>query len=292
LSISNEEKMATEQSLGIFMVCDHDMPLRLRTAQQLGITTAQILAPPPAERTLAKVRELKEAFASAGLAITVVFCGFPGESYADIPTVKRTVGLAPLETRAQRLAEAQSISDFAHELGVEAVGLHIGFIPEEREDANYWPLIEVTRALCEHCAGHGQRLHLETGQETAEVLLRFLQYAGRPNLAVNFDPANMILYGAGEPLEALRLLGAHVRSVHCKDARWAACPGVDWGVETPLGEGDVDMARFIATLAEIGYTGPLTIEREIAGEEQSKDIEKGVKLLRALAAGIIVKAIQ
>lgn len=271
--------MGAEQPLGIFIVCDHDLPLRLQTAQRLGITTAQILAPPPAERTSAKVRELKDMFSRAGLVVTVVFCGFPGESYADIPTVKRTVGLAPLETRAQRLAEAQSIADFARELGVEAVGLHIGFIPEEREDANYGPLVEATRVLCDHCAGHGQRLHLETGQETAEVLLRFLHDMDRPNLAVNFDPANMILYGAGEPIEALRLLGAHVRSVHCKDARWAANPGVDWGVETPLGEGDVNMARFIATLAEIGYTGPLTIEREIAGEKQARDIEKAVSVL-------------
>ncbi len=278
----NEEKMSDAYPLGIFMICDHDLPLRLQTAQRLGIPTAQILAPPSAERTREKTAELRQSFKAAGIAVTVVFCGFEGESYADIPTVKRTVGLAPAATRAERLAEAKRIAEFAHELGVDAVGMHIGFIPEERSDPEYLPLVEAVRDLCDDCARRGQRLHLETGQETAEVLLRFVDDVKRPNLAVNFDPANMILYGSGEPIAALRLLGGRVRSVHCKDARWASRPGVEWGEETPLGEGQVDIAKFIATLKEIGYRGPLTIEREIAGEQQAKDIEKGVRLLREL----------
>lgn len=272
-----------DQPLGIFVVCDHDLPLRLATAKRLGLTTAQILAPQAPARTPEKTAELQKAFADAGLTVTVVFCGFEGESYADIPTVRRSVGLAPQETRTQRLEEAKRISDFARALGVDAVGLHIGFIPEDQADGNYKPLVQTVVELCDYCADNGQRLHLETGQETAECLLRFLKNVGRGNLGVNFDPANMILYGAGEPLPALRLLASYVRSVHCKDARWAEKPGVEWGIETPLGEGDVDMAKFIATLKEIGYRGPLTIEREIAGEAQAKDFEKGVRLLRQLA---------
>ncbi len=274
--------MSIARSLGIFIICDQDLPLRLKTASQLGITTAQVLAPPAEQRTPEKTVELQKAFADAGLTITVVFCGFPGESYADIPTVKRTVGLAPAETRAERLAEAKRISDFARRLGVDAIGLHIGFIPEEPDDPNYAPLVETVRELARYCSGNGQHLHLETGQETAETLLRFIKDVDAPNLAVNFDPANMILYGSGEPLPALRLLGRYVRSVHCKDARWSDTPGQEWGVETLLGEGQVNMAAFVAVLDEIGYQGPLTIEREIAGEEQARDIEKGVQLLRRL----------
>ncbi|MDZ7370786.1 MAG: sugar phosphate isomerase/epimerase [candidate division KSB1 bacterium] len=274
--------MSAERPLGIFIVCDQDLPLRLRTAQRLGIPTAQILAPAAEERTPEKTAELQKAFADAGLKITVVFCGFPGESYADIPTVKRTVGLAPESTRRERLLEAKQISDFARRLGVDAIGLHIGFIPEDPNDPNYKPLVSAVCELAQYCAGNGQRLHLETGQETAETLLRFIKDVDAANLAVNFDPANMILYGSGEPLPALRLLGRYVRSVHCKDARWAEKPGREWGVETPLGEGQVNMAAFIAALDEIGYQGPLTIEREIASEAQAKDIEKGVQLLRRL----------
>ena len=139
----------------------------------------------------------------------------------------------------------------------------------------------VAREICDHCAGNGQRLHLETGQETADALLEFITDVGRDNLFVNFDPANMILYGSGEPIEALRKVGRFVRSVHCKDGRWSDRPGETWGAETPLGEGDVGMENFLRTLAEIGYEGPLTIEREIPQDplRQKEEIGRGIRLL-------------
>ncbi len=268
--------------LGAFIVCDDELDSRLQTAKRLGLTTAQILAPPASGRTAEAVDALREKFQAAGVEITVVFCGFEGESYADIPTVKETVGLAPSATRAERLEEAKRISDFAAALHVPVVGLHIGFIPEDESDAVYGEVLEAARQLCDYCAGNKQRVHLETGQETAPTLLRFLKDVNRPNLAVNFDPANMILYGFGEPIPALKMIGEHVKSVHCKDAKWAARPGEEWGEETPLGQGDVNMELFLKTLKEIGYNGPLTIEREISGEAQARDIEKGVDLLRRL----------
>ena len=135
---------------------------------------------------------------------TVVFGGFEGESYADIPTVKRTVGLVPPETRAARLAEMKEIADFARLLGVDAVGLHLGFVPHEAADPVYGQAVAVVSDLCSHCNGLGQRVHLETGQESADTLLRFLSDTGCGNLFVNFDPANMILYGSGDPIEAFR----------------------------------------------------------------------------------------
>ena len=267
---------------GAFIVCDDELDNRLETAKRLNITTAQILAPAAAARTKAGAEQLLQKFQSAGVQITVVFCGFAGESYADIPTVKETVGLAPENTRAERLQEAKRIADFTAALGVPVIGLHIGFIPEDDKDAGYQGVVDVVRRLCDHCAQHAIRVHLETGQESAAALLRFLQDVKRDNIAVNFDPANMILYGTGEPIPALKMVGAHVKSVHCKDATWASRPGEEWGAEVPLGDGDVNMALFLKTLHEIGYNGPLTIEREISGEEQAQDIEKGVNLLNRL----------
>ena len=114
----------------------------------------------------------------------------------------------------------KEIADFARLLSVDAVGLHLGFVPHEAADPVYGQTVAVVRDLCSHCAGLGQRVHLETGQESADTLLRFLSDTGRGNLFVNFDPANMILYGSGDPIEALQKVGRHVRSVHCKDARW------------------------------------------------------------------------
>ncbi len=272
--------MSLQRPLGLFMVCDEALPARLQAGRQLSIPTAQILA--PGRRDGSSAKALARLFEEAGIRITVVFCGFSGESYADIPTVAATVGLVPPSTRSQRLAEAKEISNFAAELGVPATALHIGFIGDEQDSPDYSVMVAIAQELCDHCLKNNQRLHLETGQETAQELIRFITKVDRPNLAVNFDPANMILYGCGEPLPALKLLGPLVKSVHCKDAKWAARPGQEWGQEVPLGEGDVDMAAFIRVLNEIGYTGPLTIEREIVGGQQLLDMQKGVELLNRL----------
>ncbi len=226
-------------------------------------------------RTEAHAERFQSQLRKLGIEISCVFAGFAGESYADIPTVVQTVGLTPPEFRSERTAELREIAHFAHLLGVKVVGLHLGFVPHEHHDPTFVDLVRITREVCDELAERGQSLHLETGQEPADVLLNFLTTVDRPNLAINFDPANMILYGCGEPLPALRQLGKFVRSVHCKDAKWSAQPGVTWGVETPLGAGDVNFANFLQTLFDIGYTGPLTIEREIPQEPARQKAEIG-----------------
>jgi sugar phosphate isomerase/epimerase len=164
------------------------------------------------------------------------------------------------------------------------VALHLGFVPHEAHADMYRDVIKVTRDVCDHCKSLGQALHLETGQESAASLLAFLGDVERDNLFVNFDPANMILYGSGEPIAALVEIGRYVRSVHCKDAKWAAHPGEEWGREVPLGEGDVNFERYLATLDQIGYHGPLTIEREIPQdpERQKAEIGRAIRLLESL----------
>jgi sugar phosphate isomerase/epimerase len=140
------------------------------------------------------------------------------------------------------------------------------------------------RRICDRAARHGQTFALETGQEPARVLLRFIEDVGRPNLRINFDPANMILYGAGDPIEALRLLGPLVASVHCKDGDWPPreTPGA-LGRERPLGEGSVGIERYVRTLQEIGFRGPLNVERETEDqEERLRDIARGIAVLRSL----------
>lgn len=274
--------------LGVFASIDAGLGVRLEVVRELGVPTIQLHAPSKATRTKQRATEFLARLDDFGIRITVVFGGFEGESYADIPTVVRTVGLVPPETRAARLAEMKEISDFAKLLGVAAVGLHVGFVPHDPADPLHRDVVAVTRELCDHCRSNEQNLHLETGQETADTLVAFLGEVGRDNLFVNFDPANMILYGCGEPIEALRKVGRWVRSVHCKDAKWAAKPGVDWGAEMPLGEGDVGMEKFLRTLKEIGYAGPLTIEREIPQEpsRQKEEIGRGMRLLEELKAKI------
>jgi sugar phosphate isomerase/epimerase len=272
--------------LGVFASIDAGLGVRLEVAHELAVPTIQLHSPRRETRTPEQAERFLSRLDELGIRITVVFGGFDGESYADIPTVARTVGLVPPETRQQRLEEMKQISDFARLLGVEAVGLHVGFVPHEVEGTLYRGAVAVTRDLCDHCQGNGQNVHLETGQEAADMLLAFLGDVNRENLFVNFDPANMILYGCGEPIEALREVGAYVRSVHCKDAKWAARPGRDWGTEVPLGEGDVGMEVFLRTLDSLGYGGPLTIEREIPQDpvRQKEEIGRGIRLLNELKA--------
>lgn len=277
--------------IGVFASVDAGLGVHLDVAQELGIPTVQVHSPHKHSRTQAAAETFLHRCRDAGITITCVFGGFDGESYADIATTARTVGLVPEATRAARLQEMKEISDFAKQLGCGAVGLHIGFVPDQ-STASYQDLLVVTRDLLDHAALNGQNVHLETGQESADHLLEFLHDVARPNLFINFDPANMILYGTGDPIAALKKVGKYVRSCHCKDANWAApeLRGQAWGTEVPLGEGDVNMETYLWTLLEVGYRGPLTIEREIAHDRdrQKRDIGAAAALLQRLRAEILI----
>ncbi|MBI1903820.1 MAG: sugar phosphate isomerase/epimerase [Planctomycetia bacterium] len=274
--------------LGVFASIDAGLGVKLEVAKELGVPTIQLHAPEKKSRTPQAAQAFLKKLKDYGITLTAVFGGFAGESYADIPTVARTVGLVPPETRAARTQEMKEIADFAKVLSVKVVALHLGFVPHDAKSQLYQETLAVTRDVCDHCQKNGQALHLETGQETADALLAFIGDVKRNNLFINFDPANMILYGTGEPIAALKKVGRYVKSVHCKDGKWAKNPGQEWGVEAPLGQGDVGMENYLRTLKEVGYTGPLTIEREIAQEPERQKAEIGhaLRLLTELKAKI------
>jgi len=270
--------------IGVFTSIDAGLGVKIEVAHELGVPTIQLHAPAKETRTAENAEKFLSYLNELGITLTAVFGGFEGESYADIPTVVETVGIVPPALRAARVQEMKEIADFAHMLQCDVVALHLGFIPHDKSDPLYGEVVEVTRDILDHCKNNNQNLHLETGQETAAGLLEFIGDVERDNLFINFDPANMILYGTGEPIEALRQVGALVRSVHCKDATWADNPGVEWGAEVPLNDGAVGMEDYLRTLDAIGYTGPLTIEREIPQdpERQKTEIGNAVNLLTQL----------
>lgn len=281
---------AEKWPIGVFASIDAGLGVKLEVAHELAVPTIQLHAPEKETRTQANADAFLAKLESLGITLTAVFGGFEGESYADIPTTQKTIGLVPAETRAARATEMKEIADFAKLLGCNVVALHLGFIPHSQVgDELYDQIIAVTRDICDHCKANGQSLHLETGQETADGLLQFLADVERDNLFVNFDPANMILYGTGEPIEALKKIGKFVRSIHCKDGTWSDKPGETWGAEVPLGEGSVGMENYLQTLKEIGYDGPLTIEREIPQEPERQKAEIGgaIKLLTELRAKVL-----
>ena len=226
----------------------------------------------------------KYACESEDFTIVTVFGAYTGEDYADIPTVERTVGFIPPATREEREARTIALSDFAAKLGVKSIAAHVGFVPHDKEHPNYIAVREMVRRICDHAQHHGQSFTLETGQEPAETLLAFFKDVDRTNLGINFDPANMILYGTGDPIEALGVLGHHVISVHAKDGIWPdKNVAGSLGHEKPLGAGDVGIPAFVAKLKEIGYAGTVNVEREGTNPDVWRhDVAAAVELLKSL----------
>ena len=271
--------------VGVMFWAGPDAAATIRRVTSAGVRCGQ-LGIPGGMSLAGAAKAWRTSLAAEQFTVVTVFAGYEGESYADIPTVQRTVGFIPAPTRAEREARTKELSDFAAELGVESIACHIGFVPEDEAHPDYIAVREMVRRVADHAAAHGQTFALETGQEPAEVLLHFLRDVDRPNLRINFDPANMILYGSGDPIEALGVLAPYVVSVHCKDGDWPPTgqPGA-LGTERPLGEGAVGIERFLAKLKQIGYSGTLNIEREVQDQEQKwRDVASAAELLKRLTA--------
>jgi sugar phosphate isomerase/epimerase len=216
----------------------------------------------------AQFRDLLEKYEL--IATTVEVVG-PGLRVWDFMRGPSTIGLVPEATRAARIDALRQASDFARLLGIGQVQTHCGFIPEDPADPKYPGTVEAIRAVAQHCQGNGQYFLMETGQETPTTMSRMLRDAACPNLAVGLDTANLILYGKANPVDAVDILGPHVRSIHAKDGRWPTDPS-KLGKEVLIGAGLVDFKKVLSKLHIMGYTGAVTIERETSGPQQIEDV--------------------
>lgn len=203
-----------------------------------------------------------------------------GEDYTSLETIKRTGGVVPDEHWDANWKDIQANVPVAQSLGVQVVMFHAGFLPHDPADPEYSKLLERLARIADLYAGEGLELSFETGQETADDLNLFLDKLNRPNVGVNFDPANMILYDKGDPIEALLKLGPRIKQCHVKDATKTKVPG-EWGEEVVLGTGEVDWRRFFEALDAIGFDSYLSIERE-AGATRIEDIRKAKEHLMGL----------
>ena len=184
-----------------------------------------------------------------------------------------TIGVIPPKTRAARMDALRQASDFAHELGIGQVQTHCGFMPEDPADPLYPQAVEAIRKVAEHCKANGQYFLMETGQETPTTMSRMLRDVAMPNLAVGLDTANLILYGKANPVDAVDILGPHVRSIHAKDGKWPTDPS-NLGEEVEIGKGLVNFREVFAKLHRVGYAGAVTIERETSGAQQIEDVKR------------------
>ncbi|MFP5210110.1 MAG: sugar phosphate isomerase/epimerase family protein [Acidobacteriota bacterium] len=197
-----------------------------------------------------------------------------------------TIGLVPPKARAAHMDALRQASDFAKLLGITQVQTHCGFIPENPGDPLYPGTVEAIRAVAQHCHGNGQYFLMETGQETPTTTSRVIRDVAMPNLAVGLDTANLILYGKANPVDAVDILGPHVRSVHAKDGRWPTDPD-KLGQEVLIGTGLVNFREVFTKLHRLGYTGAITIEREISGPQQIADVRKEKAYLEGIMGEVL-----
>jgi sugar phosphate isomerase/epimerase len=254
-----------------------------RLLDRLAIDVIQIACGDPHHADWEEGERLPEVARAAGFRMSGAMLGFPGEDYTTPQTIQHTGGFGNPATRAERLQRFQWALVRTRALGLSDLMLHAGFLPEPG-DPDRKPFLDTLARVSDLARAKGVRIAFETGQETADLLRRTLDELKCPNLGVNFDPANMLLYDKGDPLRAVEILGPDIRSVHVKDANRPTTPGT-WGEEVPLGQGQANIRQFIQTLKKVGYRGPLCIEREVGNQEQRMaDVAHGIRYLRECLA--------
>lgn len=250
----------------------------IKAVHDLGLPTCQVHvgdAPP------SLAAPLKEALAKYNVEATAVMTLGPGRMVWDFYHGPQTIGLVPPDTRAARIDALKRASDLGKACGIGAVHTHCGFIPENPNDPLYPQAVEAIRDVTNHCRANGQLFLMETGQETPITMLRAIEDVALDNLAVNLDMANLILYGMGDPVAALDVIGKHVRGTHAKDGLYPTDPK-KLGKEVAIGQGRVNFPEVFRRLHDLNYTGPITIEREISGPQQQADIRASMRFLQHL----------
>ena len=257
----------------------HNIPELKGFLDRLEIGVVQLACGDPHHAAWEEAEGMPAAAKAAGLKMSGTMLGFPGEDYTTPQTIQKTGGFGDPATRPERLKRFAWALERTCELKLKDLTLHAGFLPE-RNNPDRKAFLDTLSTVSDMAWTRGITVAFETGQETADLLKLTLDELRAPNLKVNFDPANMLLYDKGDPIKAVEILGPYIRSVHVKDAKRPLTKG-NWGEEVPLGQGEVDIRRFVKTLKKVGYEGPLCIEREAGNQTQRfGDIAHGVKFLR------------
>ena len=251
----------------------------IQQLKTLGLPRVQ-LALDPIRAEAARWGDFPNQSADNGITIVSGMFGTVGEDYSTMETIRLSGGLVPDATWEENWQNIQAIADLAQSMHLRLVTFHAGFLPHDQRDPGFAKLLQRIRRVADVFAARDIDLGFETGQETAAALREFLEKLERPNVGVNFDPANMILYDKGNPIEALRTLGPWLKQCHIKDARKTRQPGT-WGDEVVVGTGEVNWVEFFRVLEQLKFDGDCCIERE-AGNQRLEDIRAARRFVESL----------
>ncbi len=273
--------MAKEKmKLGLIVGLHDNMVEEFKKLEDIGIPTCQVSGTAEDMVLRHKLDKVGDAMAKTSIKVSSIFFVFEGQTYNN-KTGPQTDGLVPEKHRQARADLTIKAAKILKQLGVRNVTSHVGFIPDDEEDPLYIKFIDTMRMVGKALLADDQIYCFETGQELPSTLKRTIDHIGTGNMFINLDPANLILYGKADPIDAVAIFGPWVRGMHAKDGVW---PNRDesLGHETRLGDGKVNFPLLMRRLKASGFTGPVTIEREISGPEQIADIKHAMKLLDPL----------
>ena len=247
--------------------------------REIGIPRVQ-LALDPLRENPAAWGKTAELFVAQGIEIVSGMFGTIGEDYSSLDAIKETGGVVPDKHWDANWANIQAVAGIAAALDLKIVTFHAGFLPHEESDPGFAKLLGRLTKIADVFDANDNDLGFETGQETADTLRLFLEKLNRPSVGVNFDPANMILYGKGDPIDALETLAPFLKQCHIKDATMTRDPGTG-GMEGTVGTGEGDWPAFFSTLAKVDFRGHCCIERE-ADEQRAADIRTAREFITQL----------
>ena len=245
---------------------------------KMGIGACQLCCWDMALYTKEIAKKVKDQAEKDSVNITAVWAGWTGDSVWDFIGGPTTLGIVPAKFRDTRVPQLKQGADFAEMIGVRAIITHLGFIPENPTDEQYPKVVETVREVAQYCSAKGLEFWFESGQETPVTLCRLIEDVDMPNLGINFDTANVVLYGKGNPLDSAEIFGKHIKNLHAKDGLYPTNPR-QLGVEVPIGQGKADFPNILKTLKKQGFKGEIIIEREISGPQQIRDIEQSYTFL-------------
>ena len=271
--------------LSIITSLHGDLDERFAKIKEMGLTSCQLNNYDPAKFTNEKAQEVLAASEKYGIRVSAIWCGWPGPKFWNFTDGPQTLGLVPEAFRFQRVQCLEKAADFALKIGVTDIATHAGFIPENPSTSEYLSFLSCIKHLVRVYKAKGLYLLFETGQETPVTLRRLIEDAGCENLGINLDPANLLMYGKGNPVDAVGIFGEFIRNVHGKDGFYPT-NGRSLGKEARMGDGAVNYPALMRALKNAGYTGPITIEREISGDQQIEDILYAKAFLEKLYAEV------